>query len=358
MNRYTIIIPVHNSPAYLKRLLNLLVVQKCLSLIIIADSSSKQQAKIYQKIINEFSSLSISYQLYSSYICLYRKIEKVLPLVNTEFLQICAEDDCIFLKGVEQSIEFLLKNPDYSTCRGLFYSFFLQKRTQQFLWSPATDNQSLKDNEKNQRVKDYKVHEAIYFYGTHRIRTIQKILEIHEKNEIKIGFLNEHFFIVLLAIMGKMKKIPVLFYFKEMDILAGGNKKEYREFDPLSKDFLESKEKIKKVLSFYCKKESSNFWLNYVISWFKNHQNPFKKSLNKTKIKKIGLLRRSLRYFMRPIFYLKRRYYDKEWSIILIEKYQKELWRNKKIVNGLVKTIKESKISPVGEEKTMDWQIW
>lgn len=77
---------------------------------------------------------------------LYEKYLKGLQLVNTEFILVAADDDFAVIKGVEQALDFLISNPDYSFANGQQLRFYEDNPRTVNSYGVWQYNKQLKDN--------------------------------------------------------------------------------------------------------------------------------------------------------------------------------------------------------------------
>ena len=101
----TILIPTHNRPGYLKRILSYYSDCGIAYNVIVADSSSTDNKEISKKFISSISSTNISYISYPQEINLFHKFADALKYVNMKYCVICADDDFITPNGINQPID-------------------------------------------------------------------------------------------------------------------------------------------------------------------------------------------------------------------------------------------------------------
>lgn len=77
---------------------------------------------------------------------IYEKYLKGLQLVNTEFILVAADDDFAVIKGVEQALDFLISNPDYSFANGQQLRFYEDNPRTVNSYGVWQYNKQLKDN--------------------------------------------------------------------------------------------------------------------------------------------------------------------------------------------------------------------
>ncbi len=127
ISKCTIMIPTYNRPKYLKRILSYYNGFEENYNIIIADSSLNKNKEINKKYISAFSNLNILYlDHYSPKINAFHKFADMVNYADREYCVFCADDDFITPNGINQSVTFLEKNPDFSCAQGHYISFYLK----------------------------------------------------------------------------------------------------------------------------------------------------------------------------------------------------------------------------------------
>jgi len=290
MRKFSILIPTYNRSEYLRRILSYYNEYGEDYNIIVADSSSDENKKLNKKIISSFSSLNILYlSNYSSELNLFQKIADAINYVEEKYCVICADDDFITPNGVNQSVDFLENDPDFTVADGYYISFYLktdEKGKQQFCWTPTYPYKSITLPDTKSRLFFYFSNYYSTLYCVHRTDFLNMIL----KETVK--FTNDGIFGELLPsgltlIYGKMKRLNVLYDARESIasplggttenlkdfVKAGTYDEKYAKFRDclathLSKksqlDVEESKRVVDDAISIYLstyimKKESTNY---------------------------------------------------------------------------------------------------
>lgn len=280
MSKCTIIIPTFNRPRYLKRILSYYDNYARDFNIIVADSSSNENKMINRKIISSLSNIDIQYlEKYSGRINLLSKLYSSLSYIKTKYSVFCADDDFITPNGINQSIDFLESNKDFTCAHGYYISFCLEadkKEEQQFYWKPIYPYNSIICTDAKARLLFLFSSYYQTFYAVHRTDFSKMVFK--ENCE----FADDERFGELLTSMldliyGKMKKLDVLYNMREkiIDSLGatirdfkgfmkdGTYEKKYNKFRtclvkhliknfPISID--EAKELIDDAMSVYLKK--------------------------------------------------------------------------------------------------------
>lgn len=122
----TIVIPTHCRHGYLKRCVDWFT--RCGYPIVVADSTSAPW-RVPSGLANvNYVHVPGGFEVY------IKKLLQALNHVNTPFVAFCADDDLILPSGLDQSVDFLKTNPDYSFCQG--YSYLFQEICHKFILWP------------------------------------------------------------------------------------------------------------------------------------------------------------------------------------------------------------------------------
>ena len=116
-NRLTCLVPTHNRPQFLRRLMRFFVQVQPQFLIRIIDSSEGSAATENRSIVDDVShQLQVDYQNIAQ--PFYEKISTGLASVTSPFVAMCADDDCLFPETVTRSVDFLEHEPTYESAMG------------------------------------------------------------------------------------------------------------------------------------------------------------------------------------------------------------------------------------------------
>jgi len=224
INNFSIIIPTRNRPNYLRRVLDYYNKYGKGFNIIIADASSNENKKLNKKTVSLFPNLSIQYlDNYPSEINFYYKIFDALNHVNTKYSVLCADDDFITPNGINKSVDFLEKNPDFTVAQGHYISFYL-KNKKFFFWISFPFHKSITFSEAKSRVIFYLLnYKLLTFYGVHRTKNLKESFKELTK------FTDETYFSGFLlatldVIYGKTKCLDLLYGARELIVTSGSSK--------------------------------------------------------------------------------------------------------------------------------------
>ena len=225
----SIIIPTYNRPGHLKRILGYYSGYETTYNIIVVDSSSDENKELNKNIISSVSNLDIQYlDNYSSKINPFHKMADALNYVNTEYCLFCADDDFITPNGINQSVDFLEKNPYFTVAQGYFISFWVKSdgEAPQFCWRPTYSHKSITFPDPEPRLtyhlSDYSIPT---YYAVHRTDFLKLIFEETVKftNYDRFGELLPS---MLTAVYGKIKCLEVLYAAREYSPSSSGQTSE------------------------------------------------------------------------------------------------------------------------------------
>jgi len=225
IERYTILITTYNRSNYLRRLLSYYNKFGENYNMIIVDSSSNENKKINKNIISKFSKLNILYiDKYSPTVKGHQKLLDAINQIETKYSVYCADDDFITPNGINQSVDFLEKNPDFSCAHGHYISFYLKTNKtggKEIYWRPIYPFKSISFANAKERLS---FHFSSYYptiYAVHRTDLLKLIF----KDAVK--FTDDYRFGELLpsmldSVYGKMMKIDVLYSARERIVGSAG----------------------------------------------------------------------------------------------------------------------------------------
>ena len=233
--KYSIIIPTYNRPNYLRRLLSYYNKYGKDFNIIVADSSSDGDKQLNKNIISKFSKLDILYiNKYSPTINLYHKLSDALDYVNTKYSVFCADDDFITPNGINKSVDFLEKNPDFTVVQGYYITFYLKpskKGKQHFHWNPYCSYKSIIFSDAESRLAFHlSNYQLPTFYAVHRTELLKMIFKetIKYTNNDRFGEILPS---MLDLVYGKMKCLDTLYGSREVISNSGGRtSKPFKDF--------------------------------------------------------------------------------------------------------------------------------
>ena len=223
LNDLTILLVTKNRYKFLKRWLDFANFSSLSCNIFIADGSSEtefQQNKIDQL---KYPNLNLTYKKYpedKTFENMYMKVVNALECIETKFAVWADDDDFYFEDGLSQSINFLNRNEDYSSCRTLTGSFDVNENTESkknklygeieyitFHNYPAYQNQISYENENIiNRLEKFTTIKNFTWYDVHRTSHMKKIWTVIKECNFQNILLSECLLDFLNTIEGKMKR--------------------------------------------------------------------------------------------------------------------------------------------------------
>lgn len=217
----TILIPTYNRPGYLKRVLGYYGSYEITYNIIVADSSSDENKELNKRVVSSFSNIKISHiNKYPLEIHPASKFTDVLSYVDTKYCVFCAEDDFITPNGINKSVDFLEKNPDFAVAHGRYISFWLERRKngQYFRWQPTYSALSMTSEHPEQRLTYHlSNYDTPTFYAVHRTALLRLIYEETLKAKLDTLWISELLVSMLAVVYGKVKLLDVLYAGRDAD---------------------------------------------------------------------------------------------------------------------------------------------
>jgi len=298
MNKnYTILIPTINRINFLKRILNYYNSFEEDFKIIIGDSSTDENKLINKKNMSTFSNLDILYlDHYSSKINAYYKFADMINYTDKKYCVFCADDDFIIPNGINHSVTFLEKNPDFSVAQGRFWGFSVKnndkKEPRQFYWMPIYTNESIIFSDPKDRMyKHLSNYNLQTLYAVHRTALSKMAFKEILNSKVDPMQFGELLPSMLDLIYGKKKSLDVLYAARQLSsrvgywpslleyMKTGKYDEEYIKFkNCLVKHLIknsqvnsdEAKKLIDKAMSAYLKKYYSKSFKGILISKMSN----------------------------------------------------------------------------------------
>jgi len=213
----TFCIPTHNRPEFLQRLLNFFEQTGVRQSIQIIDSSETMAASQNRSVIDAVrSTLNISYA--HADLPIVEKCCDVLSRVETPFVAFCADDDFQFPDLVDECVEFLEANHDYTTAQGrvIHVSNVVSHRDNVYRCSLG-EARDIDQHDAAERFEAMASHTHSTFYGIHRTTSLLRAFEItrdHTDYQAARVFM-ESLLLGLSALAGKIKVLPGVQYIQQ-----------------------------------------------------------------------------------------------------------------------------------------------
>ena len=203
----TIVIPTHCRHSYLRRCVDWF--SKGGYPIVVADSTSTPW-NVPSPLRNvNYVHVPGGFEVYTN------KLLQALNRVNTPFVAFCADDDLILPSGLDQSVDFLKSNVDYSFCQG--YSYLFQEICHNFiLWPMHYDYHDDSSPSWLDRVCSPK---STVYYGVNTTSVIGEALLFMEESQFltSVNHIAAIDFVLTATVAkhGKFKRLRVPFGLRE-----------------------------------------------------------------------------------------------------------------------------------------------
>jgi glycosyltransferase domain-containing protein len=238
----TLIIITYKRYDYLKRLLFFYKSFNVDFKILVLDSSPEDPED--NDLTKILCSNLVHWIRFDSSIFFVNKIQEACKYITTEFCVLCPDDDYIFPNALEDSVEFLRNNKNYSSCHGLYFqhkytrilnSIFISLE-QIYLKSSGAECEN-----SEQRVSTYLKGESILpFYAVHNSNLFSNIWT-ETSNIVTDWGLSEIFPCILSLYAGKMKVLNIPYCTREPNSESWYNHERYLQ--------MYSTEKVEKVIN-------------------------------------------------------------------------------------------------------------
>jgi glycosyltransferase domain-containing protein len=214
LDKLTICIFTFNRPKELIRLIDYWSQYKVQ--IIVMDASSKNLK------INK--SLNLDY-FNVPHLSLQQRLIKFSENIKTEYMMLSPDDDFFFPRGLNETIEFLDRNQDFSSAQGLRIRFYDNASIN---WIPDYLAQAkLNFNNEDKTLRLMEMYKPMhYIYSVLRTSNYKKIINclqgVHSTKRDSL-MMNEYIFNYTLPLLGKHSILPVLYSARKAHEYLGGD---------------------------------------------------------------------------------------------------------------------------------------
>ena len=213
---FSIVIPTYNRPSYLRRLLSYYEAYNIGFNIFVADSSSIVNKAKNREIVSLFPNMDILYiEDYPPEINPFIKFSDALSHVTTPYCAFCADDDFITPAGIEESVEFLENNRDFSAAHGHNLTFFIEddkENKQQFRWISPYSTESILHTDASARLEYHLSNYSLTtFYAVHRTELLKTAYKQTLESKTDLILFGELLLSVLTIIYGKLKCLDIFY---------------------------------------------------------------------------------------------------------------------------------------------------
>ena len=207
--RLTCLLPTHNRPQFLRRLLQFYARFSPGFSLLVLDSSNPSAASENVAVVESWKSeVNIEYRYFD--LNFIDKCVRGLELVHTPFVVFCADDDLLFPDAVRRCVDFLENEPGYASAIGKSTGL----RARQRRWSCTVyQGYSIDDNRPFDRCFRMADYWFSNFYAVHRTEILRDIFRITAANTD--SRLTLHVPEILLSqlsmLCGRVKVLPLMY---------------------------------------------------------------------------------------------------------------------------------------------------
>lgn len=210
-NKVDLIIPTYNRPDFLRRILGYYDSYSVNFNIIIADSSSNNNKKLNKKIVSYFPNLKIQYiDKFPQNLASHLKFGEMVKYAKSKYCIFCPDDDFIIPNGINQAVDFLEKNTDYSTAHGTYISFYLYKNLlgyKNLWWRFIYPFRSIESPNPIERLRLHFINYYQVLWAVRRTYVVKQVYRKFLKSKADPYLFGELLPDMLTLIYGKMKRL-------------------------------------------------------------------------------------------------------------------------------------------------------
>ena len=209
----TLIIPTHNRPQFLRRLLYYYAAINETAKFLIVDSSEPVRAAENRELIAEYSSmLNVTHRHMAEDFVTKCRIA-VEEDVTTPFLAFCADDDFLLPDSLQRCLAELKSSPEFSAAQGIMVSLCTSKQNRCY----ALPVHNIDNNDAEARFKSLAVDWFSTFYSVYR--TADACSAWHAAYQFcdyqRARIFPEFFLSQMSVILGKVKYVPCVYNLRE-----------------------------------------------------------------------------------------------------------------------------------------------
>lgn len=223
--KVSLIVPTHNRPHFMRRLLTYFQESEANLSIIVIDSSEPLKAAQNQNLTSiegRSGKLQIEYHHTNERFSpesppiVHEKVQWALEIVSTPYVALCADDDFIVPSALEKFTKFLDQNPGFCCAKGRIYDFMAPK-SGDFRLLPALHWQPVEADDPCERVWLASRYYQQSFYGLFRLESLKEIQASMPKRFLRHpGWLDELAFSTFAAGMGKIMRFDCPHEYREL----------------------------------------------------------------------------------------------------------------------------------------------
>ena len=255
--RLTVILPVKTRPLYTLRWLDYAEKTNFPFRILIADGSGGKALQKAMKARLRSTSLDITYYRYpydSTLLRFYKKMVSAVSRCKTPFVAMTDNDALLVPEGICKSLSFLLKNRDYSTCRGQHIDFKLMSKEKPCipLQGETLEVQHLYFNKKHSiwrsfehpdpltRISEWSHATNITFYNVHSRENILQAFRFLEKKRVSDIFMCDIILSLIALSRGKTRVLDTPYMLRQQNSPEGESGRARAKSDIFSRMFDET----------------------------------------------------------------------------------------------------------------------
>lgn len=218
----SLVIPTYNRPHFMARLLEYYRSVSFAQPIVVVDSSLPSEGEANRSYVASLQGqLDIRYEMVPPSTNLYLKIAQALDMVDSKYAVLCADDDFVVPRAMEQCVRFLEANPDYSVAHGRGAAFVFQSHPSRDayhgLYTYGGRRYTNDCNEPQHRLQNHLMGYAPTFYSVHRRSDLIRNMRLAYDNTVDYRF-GELLPSCLSLIQGKAGCLDILYSIRQKDI--------------------------------------------------------------------------------------------------------------------------------------------
>ena len=209
----TILVPTFKRPFHLERLLSYYAACRFRGCVRILDSSPGTHL-----IRHHHEGLQVEWHDFDADIEILDKVLEGLRLIDTPYVQMCADDDFIDPVGINECERFLDSAPDFSAAQGECVHFQVSVKSAQDLSTKVIRHEPMSNIDDNDPVRRLFTHITNYRPTHYALqRTERQVSEFSRIAQISGAALTllEPMFSFNCVISGKVKRLPICFEYRE-----------------------------------------------------------------------------------------------------------------------------------------------
>lgn len=175
-----------------------------------------------------------------TYLEYYTKLASALEIVDTEYMVFADNDDFYIVDGLRKSVDFLINNPDYSSCRGEIGGFFQKNKNEFQFGISSRELFDIDSDTASERVLTHLSHYNDSYYDV--CKTENRRISFNKIRDISSSdlFITEMIDSCLTACFGKIKREKYLYLVRQNNSPGSSALTAEKENDTIGKMFVET----------------------------------------------------------------------------------------------------------------------